>query len=41
MDNSFIAFDIRNAIKKLGELTGEIYSKDILYNIFSKFCIGK
>lgn len=41
MDNSFIAFDIRNAIKKLGELTGEIYSEDILNNIFSKFCIGK
>lgn len=41
MDNSFISFDIRNAIKKLGELTGEIYSDDILHNIFSKFCIGK
>jgi tRNA modification GTPase len=41
LDNSFISFDIRNAIKKLGELTGEIYSEDILNNIFSKFCIGK
>ncbi|OGU59082.1 MAG: tRNA uridine-5-carboxymethylaminomethyl(34) synthesis GTPase MnmE [Ignavibacteria bacterium GWF2_33_9] len=41
MDNSFIAFDIRNAIRKLGEFTGEIYSEDILNNIFTKFCIGK
>lgn len=39
--NEFIAIDIRNAIKKLGELTGEIYNEDILNQIFSSFCIGK
>lgn len=39
--NEFIAIDIRNAIKKLGELTGEIYNEEILNQIFSNFCIGK
>lgn len=39
--NEFIAIDVRNAIKKLGELTGEIYNEDILNQIFSSFCIGK
>ena len=39
--NEFIALDIRNAIKKIGELTGEVYNEDILNSIFSNFCIGK
>ena len=41
MDNVIIAIDIRRAIKAIGELTGEIWSDDILNNIFSRFCIGK
>ena len=41
MDNVIIAIDIRHAIKEIGELTGEIWSEDILNNIFSRFCIGK
>lgn len=41
MHNELIALDIRNAIKRLGELTGEIYNEDILNEIFSNFCIGK
>lgn len=41
MENEFIAIDIRKAIKKIGELTGEIYNEDILNSIFSSFCIGK
>jgi tRNA modification GTPase len=41
MENEFIAIDIRKAIKKIGELTGEIYNEDILNSIFSNFCIGK
>lgn len=32
---------IRAAIDRLGEITGEITSADILQNIFSKFCVGK
>ncbi len=39
--NELIAIDIRNAIKKLGELTGDIYNEEILNQIFSSFCIGK
>jgi len=41
MENEFISIDIRKAIKKIGELTGEIYNEEILNSIFSKFCIGK
>lgn len=36
-----IAEEIKNAIKVIGELTGEISSQDILHKIFSEFCIGK
>jgi len=39
--NEFISLDVRNAIRKLGELTGEVYNEDILNEIFSNFCIGK
>jgi len=41
LTNDFLALDIRNALHKLGELTGEITTDDLLENIFSKFCIGK
>ncbi len=41
MENEFISIDVRKAIKKIGELTGEIYNEEILNSIFSKFCIGK
>ncbi len=33
--------ELKNAINKLSEITGEITTEDILANIFSKFCIGK
>lgn len=38
----FLAMDIRQALHFLGEITGTIeIDRDILGNIFSKFCIGK
>ena len=38
----FIAMDIREAMRQLGNITGEIQiDKDILGNIFERFCIGK
>ncbi len=36
-----IAFELRQAVNKIDEITGRIYTEDILDNIFSHFCIGK
>jgi len=37
-----LAFDIREALHHLGEITGQVdVDRDILGTIFSKFCIGK
>lgn len=35
------AFEIREAMDNLGEITGEVTTDDILAKIFSSFCIGK
>jgi len=37
----FIAFELRDAIRLLGEITGETWTDDVLHDIFSRFCIGK
>jgi len=36
-----IAFELRQAADKLGEITGRVYTEEILGEIFSRFCIGK
>ena len=41
ISNDFLAMDIRESLRHLGEITGEITTDDLLDNIFSKFCIGK
>jgi tRNA modification GTPase len=41
MSGDFLAMDIRQAIRHLGEITGQVDIEDLLENIFSKFCIGK
>ena len=37
----FIAFELREALNHLAEMSGEVCSEDILKDIFSRFCIGK
>ncbi|MFH1691987.1 MAG: tRNA uridine-5-carboxymethylaminomethyl(34) synthesis GTPase MnmE [Candidatus Omnitrophota bacterium] len=37
----FAAMDLRKAMDALGELTGEVFTEDLLDVIFSKFCVGK
>ncbi len=41
LTNDIIAIDIRNAAKKLGEITGESWSEEVLNAVFGNFCIGK
>ncbi|MDH4155847.1 MAG: tRNA uridine-5-carboxymethylaminomethyl(34) synthesis GTPase MnmE [candidate division Zixibacteria bacterium] len=35
------AFDLRQAVSDIDEITGRIYTEEILARIFSKFCVGK
>jgi tRNA modification GTPase len=37
----FLAFELREALHYLGEITGETCPEEILHTIFSRFCIGK
>jgi len=41
VEKEFMATDIRWAVDRLGEITGETTTEDILERIFSTFCIGK
>lgn len=41
MEKEFIAADLRETLNHLGEITGEVFTEDILDKIFSEFCIGK
>jgi tRNA modification GTPase len=36
-----LAFELRQAGDRLGEITGQVYTEEILGEIFSRFCIGK
>ncbi len=37
----FAAFDVREALDSLGEITGKTITEEVLDRIFSNFCIGK
>ncbi len=37
----FVAFELRDALHHLGEITGETCTEEVLGEIFSRFCIGK
>ena len=41
MSLEFVTPDLRAALEAMKELTGEVYSEDLLDVIFSEFCIGK
>jgi tRNA modification GTPase len=36
-----VAFELRQAVEALDEITGRIYTEEILGEIFGRFCIGK
>lgn len=36
-----ISFELRTAAEQIGEITGHIYTEEILDEIFANFCIGK
>jgi tRNA modification GTPase len=39
--NELIAMELRDALDKIGEISGQTLTEDILERIFSRFCIGK
>ncbi len=41
LSTDLIALELKTALYHLAEITGEVYTDDLLGNIFSKFCIGK
>lgn len=41
VSTDLLTIDIRQALHYLGDITGEIFTDDILDNIFNNFCVGK
>jgi tRNA modification GTPase len=39
--NELISFEVREAMRSISEIIGDVKNVDILNNIFKKFCIGK
>ena len=39
--HEWVAAEMRRAVDHLGEVTGAVYTDDILDRVFSRFCIGK
>lgn len=41
ISGELVSMDLRDALRHLAEITGEISSSDILHHVFKNFCIGK
>ena len=41
ISSDLVALDLRDALRQLGEITGEVSTDDLLDKIFRDFCIGK
>ena len=41
LSEEFPLMDLHDALRKIGEITGEVTIEDIYSHIFSNFCIGK
>jgi tRNA modification GTPase len=41
VSGELVAYELRQAVNALGEITGKVYTEQILGRIFSRFCIGK
>ncbi|MDD3393538.1 MAG: tRNA uridine-5-carboxymethylaminomethyl(34) synthesis GTPase MnmE [Anaerotignum sp.] len=41
MPEDFISMDLQDAMRALGEITGDVADEEIIDRIFTKFCLGK
>jgi len=41
MSEEIVLIGLHNALRSLGQITGETTTEDMLKRIFSTFCIGK
>lgn len=41
LSGEFVVADLRQAVERLSELTGETWREEVLNTIFARFCIGK